>query len=189
MGTLFLSKKGKVLKENYWDKSENIENMTKILFEEVSNLDRRFKILEQQVKAIMQDLYGFRKIVSDDTQERIDAVQKLASEVKTKKEDLQLSPIAKEPSPPARVAPISPSSKNLFSPYLPPPQKKDVDSPPLKRFASSSPSESAHPPTIVPTFPSSSQNKDKEREDELAQKDTTYHMIPRVKLATKTRTN
>lgn len=180
---MFLSKKGKALKENYWDKSENIENMTKILFEEVSSLDRRFKILEQQMKTIMQDLYGLRRITPDDSQERITPAQKLTSEVKGKKEDSQLASIAKEISQPTRIA-SNPSSKNLFSPHLSPTQEKNIDAPLPKRFATSSPSESAHPP-IIPTFPSPSQNK--EKANEPAQKDTMYQIIPRVKLATKSR--
>nr|MDO8082466.1 hypothetical protein [Candidatus Freyarchaeota archaeon] len=181
---MFLSKKGKALKGNYWDKNENIQNMTKILFEEVSSLDRRFKILEQQVKTMMQELYGFRRITPDESQERTNPIQKLTSEVKSKKEDSQLSPIAKELPQPPQIA-STPSSKNLFSPHLSPTLEKDMDAPLSKRFATS-PSESAHPPNI-PTFPSPSQIK--EKQDELAQKDTMYHMIPRVKLATKARTD
>lgn len=182
---MFLSKKGKALKENYWDKSENIENMTKILFEEVSSLDRRFKILEQQVKAIMQDLYGFRKIAPDDSQEKINPVPKVTPEVKNKKEDLPLSTATKELTQPYRVA-STPSSKNLFSPTLPNTREKGVDIFLPKRFATS-PSESAHPPNIIPTFPSPSQNK--ARENEQTQKNATCNIIPRVKLATKSHTN
>jgi DNA topoisomerase IA len=182
---LFLSKKGKALKENYWDKSENIENMTKILFEEVSSLDRRFKILEQQVKTIMQDLYGFRRITPDDSDERTIPIQKLTSEIKSKKEETQGSSITKELPPPSRITPNT-SSKNLFSPHLSPTPEKNKDILLPKRFATSSPSESAHPP-IIPTFPSPSQNK--EKTNERAQKDTMYQIIPRVKLATKSRTD
>lgn len=183
---MFLSKKGKALKENYWDKSENIENMTKILFEEVSSLDRRFKILEQQVKAIMQDLYGFRRIAPDDSKEENNLLPKATSEVKNKKEDLLLSTITRELTPPSQAA-STPSSKNLFSPSLSHTPEKGMGAPLPKRFATSSHSESAHPPNIIPTFPSPSLNKAKENEQ--AQKDTMYHIIPRVKLATKSRTS
>jgi hypothetical protein len=182
---LFISNKGKAPKGNYWSKEENIANMTKILFEEVSSLDRRFKILEQQVKAIMQDLYGFRRITPENSQEKTNPIQQSTSEVKSKKEDPQRSPIAEE-LPQLLSASSIHSSKNLFSPPLSPPLEKDTDTPLSKRFANS-PSESAHPPNI-PTFPSPSQNKEKE-ENELVQKDTMYHRIPRVKLATKTRTD
>ncbi|WXG39938.1 MAG: hypothetical protein WED07_03800 [Candidatus Freyarchaeum deiterrae] len=181
---MFISKKGKAPKGNYWDKKENTENMTKILFEEVSSLDRRFKILEQQVKTIMQDLYGFRRITPDDSQGKINPIQESTSEAKSKNEDSPFSLLLEKFSQPVS-APSNPSSKNLFSPPLSPPSEKDMDTPLSKRFAFS-PSESAHPPNS-PTFPSPSQNK--EKEEEPVQKETISRMIPRVKLAIKTRTD
>lgn len=181
---MFLSKKGKAFHGNEREKTENIENMTKILFEEVSNLNRRFKILEHQVKTIIQEVYGIRKIGTEDSDKKIISTQQSPSEIVNKSENSKSSIIAEDLLSHAPVS--SPTSSNdFFSPPLSLKSEKDITSPASHRFTAS-PSESTHPPKI-PTFPSPS--PDEEKESELAQKDTIYHIIPRVKLATKSRSN
>ncbi len=181
---MFLSKKGKVFKGNDWDKPENIVNMTKILFEEVSSLNRRFKILEQQVKTILQEIYGFRSINSPSPQEEIDSIQQPPSEVKVKNK--RSKPFTTDKDLFQTVSTSSPTSSDaFFSPPLSHNTGMDTVTPAYQSFTSS-PTESAHPPN-APTFPSPSQSEEKDKEP--AQKDTIYHIIPRVKLATKTRTD
>lgn len=181
---MFLSKKGKAFKGNDRDKPENIVNMTKILFEEVSSLDRRFKILEQQVKTILQEIYGFRSINPPSPKEEIDSIQQPPSEVKVKNKGPKPSTTNKDLF--QTVSTSSPTSSNdFFSPPLSHNTGMDTATPTSQSFTAS-PTESAHPPN-TPTFPSPSQSEEKEKE--LAQKDTIYHIIPRVKLATKTRTD
>lgn len=181
---MFLSKKGKAFKGNNRDKTENIENMTKILFEEVSGLNRRFKILEKQVKTIMQEMYGLRRINPDYSKEGIDSIQQTPSEVKGENEDPKSSTIAKDFFQAVSI-PSPPSSNDFFSPPLSLNSEEDIATSASQSFTAS-PSESAHPPK-TPTFPSPSQSEEKEKEP--TQKDTIYQIIPRVKLATKTRTD
>lgn len=203
---MFLSKKGKALKGNYWENQENIQNMTKILFEEVSDLNRRFKVLEQQVKIIIQELYGFRRIFPEDENDRIN-LQQPSPKVKDRIEDSQISAIGRSPYDTLEPSP-STSSKDLFpSPSLPASKKELIPRQPS--FTSTS--EPAHPPN--PTFPSPSQSQDEEPKQKMGifklskeepeqktemeqtseksqkQKDEIYHIIPRVKLATKKSTN
>lgn len=181
--TLFLSKKGKAFKGNNRDKTENIENMTKILFEEVSSLNRQFKILEQQVKTIMQEIYGFRRINPEYSKEGIDSIQQSPTEVKSKNDPK--SPTTAKNFFQALSTPSPPSSNDFFSPPLSLSSEEDIATPASQSFTAS-PSESAHPPK-TPTFPSPSHTEEKEKEP--AQKDTIYQILPRVKLATKTRTD
>ncbi|MFB0562520.1 MAG: hypothetical protein ACETWM_15040 [Candidatus Lokiarchaeia archaeon] len=181
---MFLSKKGKAFKGNKRDKIENIENMTKILFEEVSSLNRRFKILEKQVKTIIQEMYGFRRINYDQSKEGIASIQQSPPEVKDENEEPKSSTIAQDFSQAVSI-PSPPSSNDFFSPPLSLSSEEDIATPASQSFTAS-PSESAHPPK-TPTFPSPSHTEVKDKDP--TQKDTIYQLIPRVKLATKTRTD
>jgi len=179
---LFLSKKSKALKGSHRDKTEYIENMTKILFEEVSSINRRLKILEQQMKTIIQEVYGFRKLSPDYIDiEKEEATLPRTPEIDGRNGDTEsstvigdlLQPLSREPSPP---------SDDFFS-SSPSHTPRDVATLSSLSFTPS-PTESAHPPT--PTFPGPSPNEERE---ESEQRDAIYHLIPRVKLATKNSSN
>jgi len=180
---LFLSKKSKALKGSHRDRTEYIENMTKILFEEVSSINRRLKILEQQMKTIIQEVYGFRKLKPDYIDiEKEEATLPQTPEIDDRNGDTEsstvignfLQPLSREPSPP---------SDDFSSPSLSHTPERDVATLSSLSFTPS-PTESAHPPT--PTFPGPSPNEERE---ESEQKDAIYHLIPRVKLATKNSSN
>ncbi|MHA1580602.1 MAG: hypothetical protein ACTSUQ_13380 [Candidatus Freyarchaeota archaeon] len=180
---MFLSKKSKALKGSHQDKTEYIENMTKILFEEVSSINRRLKILEQQMKTIIQEVYGFRKLSPDYIDiEKEEATLMRTPEIDGRNGDIEsptvignfLQPLSREPSHP---------SDDFSSPSLARTPERDVATFSSPSFTPS-PTESAHPPT--PTFPGPSPNEEKE---ESEQRDAIYHLIPRVKLATKNSSN